>query len=199
MQLADPLPVERVEWLRAHRFALVKSVTDAPQRIAPAHQVLVIGLGGFFGLTAYIKLLILGEIGAIVSSVPHERVLDIISDDSWYNILKQWGVREYEGVNISSNSILRMKKDYPDAKFSSVARIEDFKTDKEFDLIFSQQPFLNKITDENLAQAAATLKKIGKKLLSNEPVTARDYSKYFKIEKTLTMKDKTLTLYDLRA
>lgn len=145
---------------------------------------------------------------------PHKSVLDIgCGDGRWYQLLQEWGVERYIGVDISANLIKAARLRFPNGNFieSSVETLETKLVGEEkFDLIFSYT-CLEHVKEEHFGKAIEAMKNIGKKALLIEPPGSKnqsfisryychrhDYSSLNVLEKK-ELDDKTIYLIDLDA
>lgn len=151
------------------------------------------------------------EIKAVLSEVSPKSVLDLgCGDGRWYPHLKEWGVEDYFGIDISQRLIKAAKDRFPHLKNSFKAvKVEDYSImdplQPPYDLVFSYTCFEH-IKPEDWEKAVENVKKMGKKLLLVEPTnfTSRyychehDYEKDFKVIKKVQLKDKVILLCDLQ-
>ena len=134
-------------------------------------------------------------------------VIDVgCGDGRWYPHLKEWGIGEYLGVDISENLIKAGQLRFPHLKDRFFAsKVEDLDLTKtqgdKKDLIFSYTCFEH-ITKEEWPKAVEALKKVGHYLLLVEPINftsryychAHDYEKDFEVIKKAELKDKVILL-----
>ncbi len=144
------------------------------------------------------------EVKQVFEKLKPKSVLDIgCGDGRWFEHLKEWGVEEYQGIDISQNLIKAAQLRFPNAKFKAV-KVEDFKDEKQYDVVFSYT-CLEHIKEEDFEKAVEAIKKVGKKLVLVEPVNfisrfychAHDYKKYFKVIEEIPLKDKVIMVCEL--
>ena len=146
------------------------------------------------------------DVTTVLKEVSPQSILDIgCGDGRWYQILKENGVEEYTGIDISEKLIKAAQTRFPHEERSFIpSKVEDFVTEKKYDLVFSYT-CLEHIKEEDWDRAVEAIKKMGRKLLLIEPTnfTSRyycrnhDYEKSFKVLKKVELKDKVILLCDL--
>lgn len=147
------------------------------------------------------------DVKKFLDELKPKSVLDIgCGDGRWYKALKESGVEEYKGIDISWKLIKLAQDRYPHEKKNfEVRKVEDLEAG-DSDVVFSYT-CLEHIKDEDFPKAVQALKKAGKKALLIEPegfisknyCYAHDYRKHFKVIKEQKLKDKTIFLIDLHA
>ena len=146
------------------------------------------------------------EVKEFIEKIKPKSVLEIgMGDGRWLPKLKEWGVEDYQGIDISSNLIKAAQFRFPHLadKFSAV-KVEDYQPKDKVDLVFSYT-CLEHIKEEDFPKAVEALKRMGKKALIIEPTNfvsryychSHDYRKYFKVLDFKTLKDKVIYLVDL--
>jgi len=148
------------------------------------------------------------DVKKVFDEVKPKSVLDIgCGDGRWYPHLKEWGIEDYTGIDISENLIKAMELRFPHLKGNLFAtKVEDYNSDKKVDLVFSYT-CCEHITAEEWPKALKALKKMGKQLLLIEPVNfqsryychSHDYKNDFKVIKEVKLKDKVILLCDLES
>ena len=151
------------------------------------------------------------EVKKFIEKADHKSLIDVgCGDGRWYPYLKEWGVDDYVGIDISENLIKAAQFRFPHIKerFSTlkVEELSEIFTNEKFDLIFSYTT-LEHIKAEDWPKAVAALKKVGKKLLLIEPTGFvsryychdHPYDKDFKVVDRLKLKDKVIYLCDLQS
>ena len=154
------------------------------------------------------------EVKKIFEKTGAKSVMDIgCGDGRWYSHLKEWGIEEYFGTDISENLIKAAQVRFPAIKDNfaplSVEQLGDsFEASgkKKFDLVFSYT-CLEHIKEEDFPKAIESLKKIADKFLIIEPPGEKnqdmisryychrnDYEKYFTVLEKVLLPDKTIYL-----
>jgi SAM-dependent methyltransferase len=121
-------------------------------------------------------------------------------DGRWLPFLKEWGIGEYRGFDISAKLIEAAKQKYPDNNFH-VDTVEEFRPITPFDIVFSYTT-LEHITEAEFPKAVENLKKMGKYLLLIEPTDFKsrhychkhDYAQHFDVVKEVALADKKILL-----
>lgn len=137
-----------------------------------------------------------------VQQIKPKSVIDIGCGDG------QWSDKfdaDYVGIDISEKLIKHAQKSYPNKKFYATSLEESGKhvTGKR-DLAFCYTVFEH-ITEENMPQAVAALKKLAKKAILIEPLNIKtknychnhDYNKWFKVKKVKQLDKRVLMVVDL--
>lgn len=143
----------------------------------------------------------LEKVKGVLDDLKPTSILDMgCGNGKWYPTLKEYG--DYHGFDISKKLVDIAKKKHK-ADFS-VSTVEDFKSDKKYDVAFAYTT-LEHITEEDFPKAAENIKKSAKYAVLVEPTefTSRfychnhEYKKHFKIIKEVKLTDKTIMVCDL--
>ena len=146
------------------------------------------------------------EVEKFVKKVNPGSVLDIgCGDGRWYPKMQEWGVKDYRGIDISSNLIKAAQFRFPHLeKNFETSKVEDYQPKDKVDLVFSYT-CTEHIKPEDWDKAVESIKKMGKKLLLIEPTDfvgryycyPHPYRESFKVIESKHLGNKTIFLCDL--